>query len=191
MKSSVIFIIELVLFFALNVILLSFVFTFYQKTKKNKYIKKYLNKILLISIFSILEASSIPLLIGMLGVFIWWTDVIWANVVFTILVLLLLFIVAGLLFFMLQYIAIGITDTHIEFLGEKIELNKIYQLNVNEKKLRYYIHYYEGRRGQKKYSFKMNSMAYSFIIENENLLKEKMLIEADKVLHESNSNNDK
>ncbi len=169
-KEFVIVIIEWLLFAIINVVFISYLAIFFKK--KNITIKYY-NKNFIIIIFSLLLSTIVPLSLGTVGVTIGWPKA--AVIVLFLTGFSLLLAVCGIIFFLLQYIAIGFTSTDIEFLGEKIPLEKVYKTQLVKEKNKFYIHYYESKRGQKKYGFKLTSPAFDFIKENEHLIEEKML----------------
>ncbi len=169
MKGIITPIIAIVLFVALS-IMISYYWIIFNKKKYNY---KYVNKKILILIYSILGISIIPIVLSLLSNLFKWNNSIFIIMsVFSFAILLSVCIV---LFFFLQYIIIGINEENIEFMGEKIPMHKIFNLKTSSSKNKYYIEYYEGRRGKKKYSFKLNSLAFNFIKEHENFIKDKFL----------------
>lgn len=139
---------------------------------KSKYKKIFINKKMIIILFIIFGINFIPALLTFLIYFI--LEIVIFFWVMVSLEFLLTLIAASIMYFMCQYICFAISENRILFLGEYIRLNKIYKTEINLNKSLYIIHYLEGRRAKKRYNFKLNSLVYNFIKENENLINEKI-----------------
>ncbi len=183
MKNNlVISIIEFCLYLAISGIFFGYLIVY----KKRNYNIKYANKKIISLIIVLLNLSLVPITISIIL-----TSNKTTSLIMLILGFVILISVCSIIFFGLQYIIIGFSEKNIEFLGERIPFNKIERLTINETKNKYYIEYIEGRRGHKKYSFKMNTKAFDFIKSNQDTIKNRMDLSATSVKTEIDSKGSK
>ena len=81
--------------------------------------------------------------------------------------LIISFLITGALyifiFLFLHYIAVGIDDKFIHFIGEKIKITKITKINEDKEIKSIVLYYVEGKRNNKKTKWKINSVGGQFI----------------------------
>lgn len=142
---------------------------------KRKFKKCFINKKILIILFSILGINFTIIIFGFLLNFI----INLSSIIPLIIIIIFSFIlnigVGIYIFLFLQIIAIKIDEKEIIFLGEKILIHKISSVECNNKTNQLVIYYTEGTRYKKKCRFSLLSKAGKFIISNIDLLNQEII----------------
>ncbi|WP_374696492.1 hypothetical protein [Spiroplasma endosymbiont of Polydrusus formosus] len=143
---------------------------------KREFKVRFINKKILIILFSILGGNLPVVIIGFVLQF--WIKVS-SDVLLIIMIVLAFVLTVGVgiyIFLFLQLIAIGIDEKEITFLGERILIRKITRVERNDKTNQLVIYYTEGSRSKKKTRFSLANQAGQFMINNVNLLNQEIMM---------------
>ncbi|AGM26250.1 transmembrane protein [Spiroplasma syrphidicola EA-1] len=145
--------------------------------KKHEFKEVFINKKVLISVFSIL-GSNIPVVAtGFVLQFVVENIPSYAVIILIVLGFALTVGVGIYIFLFLHTMAIGIDDKEITFLGERILIRKISNVRQNTKLNQITINYIEGTRSKKKCRYSLASQAGQFILNNVSLLNQEVEVD--------------
>ncbi|RUO86560.1 MFS transporter [Spiroplasma endosymbiont of Megaselia nigra] len=158
------------LFVAVSLSIIGYLISF----TKRKFKARFINKKILIILFTVLGINLPVFILGFLFQFV----IDFSTTAPLIIIVLAFGLTVGVgvyIFLFLQLIAVGIDEKEIAFLGERILIRKITRVERNDKTNQLVIYHTEGTRSKKKCRFSLASQAGQFMINNVNLLNQEIM----------------
>ncbi|WP_381415032.1 hypothetical protein NPX79_03375 [Spiroplasma endosymbiont of Anurida maritima] len=139
---------------------------FIKKVKTKLITKSYTNKMALLYIYGAIFISLLVFALGLMFGYLNFQD----NPLITIIIIVVIgflidIAVVVILYFNLQYISVGLSETHLHLFGEKILINKIIDFDVEKSEKHFFVHYIEGNSNKKSYKILKNSKTGIFLLD--------------------------
>lgn len=159
------------LFVAVSLSIIGYLISF----TKREFKARFINKKILIILFTVLVINLPVVIIGFLFQFVIVLSTTAPLIIMIVLAFGLTVVLGVYIFLFLQLIVVGIDEKEIAFLGERILIRKITRVERNDKINQLVIYHTEGTRSKKKCRFSLASQAGQFMINNVNLLNQEIM----------------